>query len=208
MKTASAQTERALADATSAANRAEEANKIASQTLIASERPYVFHHQAFGPSVNEAAPWRERNKTLGLTITPLWSNLGNGPTSNLRIYVAGPHPITPPFEDAAKYDFSAPKDTAFTPLVLGPRGDQVHGGPVPISLDQINDIRLLKRTYYFFGWAEYNDGFPETPIRRTRFCEIITYADINVRHPNVPPQVATIFCPVRYQCVDEQCDKN
>ena len=194
--------------ATYAANAAANANDIATQALITSQRPYVSHHQP-SSGLSDRAIFFSPNgvKAEGIIIQPYWTNLGNTATHKLRVYVSQPRPITPPFDDKIKYDFTTSEGIQFTPLILGPRGDFILGDNSVLSMQAVADINSKQRWYYIFGWAEYEDGFRGTPIRRTRFCEIIREVFFDEKNMKQGVIANVVFCPVKYQCIDEQCDE-
>lgn len=194
--------------ATDAASAAKAANDIATQALITSQRPYVIHHQPFGGAADQIKIFSADGKKFGgIILTPYWSNLGNTATRRLRIYISQPRAITPPFDDRTKYDFTEETNTQFTPLTLGPRGDFIVGGNSLLWPEAVSDIQTKRQWYYIFGWAEYGDGFKETPIRRIKFCEIIIEIFFDRKKIMNGAGANTTFCPVRYQCIDEQCDE-
>jgi hypothetical protein len=195
--------------ATTAANAAAGANEIATQALITSQRPYVVHQQAFGGQADLVHMFRgESGAAPGVVFRPYWSNLGNTPTHNLRVYVSQMRAISAPFTDVASYDFSILNDVIYTPIALGPHGETILGDAAVLSSEELSNPPSTRKDYYVFGWAEYNDGFKETRLHKTRFCEIITFNTPPLGDTKADVNVGNSFCPVRYQCIDEQCASN
>ena len=97
-------------------------------------------------------------------------NAGHMPAINIRntidyIVLPGEIPSDFVFPDDAPHLSQAGVLGTSRPL-LGP-----HIPPNRyVTADEMEKMRREEIRFYFFGWVRYNDGFPDTPERTTKFC--------------------------------------
>jgi hypothetical protein len=95
-----------------------------------------------------------------------WENGGNTPTKNMRNcvnYALSENPIDLGFEFP---DFGDQPDGR---TMIGPRSF-MRSSPFDISLDHLQKVKNGEAHAYIWGWADYNDVFPNTPRHRSEFC--------------------------------------
>jgi hypothetical protein len=179
----------ATATAQSAKDSADAAKKSA-DVAMAGQRAVVI-------PTPYGAPDGEGDKA-GWVFGVSWENAGNLSTRKMCNYI-----------DYRFIKGELPPDFQFPdgvqPLargtMLGPKRS-VLGPHVPkegnINASQIAAIQSGERSLFFFGWAKYFDGFPDTPERVTKFCYQLRVTG-NRETPFVFPPCA------RYNCADEGC---
>lgn len=90
-----------------------------------------------------------------------------------------------------------------TPLGAAPKGSvrgQTVGG---FSVDQMLEVINGTKKLYFWGWASYNDVFPNTSTHVTRFAvQVLAGGD-----PTDAGKMSFIFQFIRrYNCSDDECE--
>jgi hypothetical protein len=128
-------------------------------------------------------------------------NVGNTTTINLRNridYVFLPNEMPD--------DFVFPDDAE--PLssggMLGPK-QWLLGPHIPpdrfVTAAEMVQIQQKQVWLYLFGWVKYNDAFPGTPERVTKFCYFVRVTG--------NPETPVVFTPYRrHNCADEGCENN
>jgi hypothetical protein len=111
------------------------------------------------------------------------------------------------FDSAMPKDFRYPdRIEADQPAgVVGPNVPVVF--PLDIAIADIVDIQNSRKSGYLYGWAEYDDIFPDTPRRRTEFCMLI---DVFGDPHHIPaerggPSVLGFVARGPYNGTDDEC---
>ena len=188
-----------IAAAKAAADAAKDSAETSRTSMIAGDRAYVH----FNGCRNISHPSDQIGGPLIWRIRPGWINSGNTPTRNLRIYV--------------KYEILSeplPLDYQFTPVFSGDYTATI----APRSLFESTSYDLLgtdltavkngSKLIYVWGVANYNDVFPDTPDRTTKFC--IRAANVT-GNPNVEYGTGNAveidwMIYGRHNCADDECD--
>ncbi len=151
-------------DNAKAAQENASATKASADTLIASQRAFVYF-----PAELEVV---KVNDTNGTTIRydlfiPI-ENSGNTQTVDMvihtNLYV---HPSSAPLP--AGFDYPDYGSTSRIPVVLGPRARLI-SVPLSVKPDEMLALWQQRKRIYFYGWANYRDVFPGTQPHRTEFC--------------------------------------
>lgn len=185
-----------------AADAANHSAKIAEASLIAGQRAFIS--VVFQPTAVRNVNTEE---IVAWTFTPVWQNAGNTPTRqmenhvNIKIF---------PGQLPKDWDFPDlwPKGTTegdMVPVPLpGPARGTVNGHMVGASVDELKEIVAKTKFLYMWGWATYNDVFPDTPKHVTRFAvQIVVDGD-----PTDKDKTSFSFQFLRrYNCSDEECDR-
>jgi hypothetical protein len=140
--------------------------KLTKEALIADKGAFVFAKGLNGfwerDSSNGQFNWRFR---------PLWENSGEAPTKNMIMHTAC---VLQDTELQRGFNFShATTDigTALLPPKTSNFGGIAPPAPGPaISPQDILDVQNGRKFLYLWGWARYNDVFPNTPRHITRFA--------------------------------------
>jgi hypothetical protein len=82
---------------------------------------------------------------------------------------------------------------------MGP-DTQIYGAPLKITADQFNQIRDKKIAMLIWGWADYDDIFPNSKRHRTEFC-------LHISITTQPDGSVSIQLPLysRFNGADEEC---
>ena len=104
-----------------------------------------------------------------------WENGGNTPTKNMRNrinYALTENPIDLGFGFP---DFGDQPDGR---TMIGPRSF-MHSSYFDIPVEDLQKIKDGTAHAYIWGWADYDDVFPDTPRHRSEFCfKIIIHGDL------------------------------
>ena len=104
-----------------------------------------------------------------------WENGGNTPTKNMRNrvnYALFEHPIDLGFGFP---DFGDQPDGS---TMIGPRS-VMHSSYFDIPVEDLKKVKDGEAHAYIWGWADYNDLFPNTPRHRSEFCvKIAVHGDV------------------------------
>ncbi len=137
------------------------------------------------------------------TFRPIWQNSGNTQTKNMVTMIAAE------FRTSAlplDFDFTAAPNIT-PPALIGPRSSIVGGSEHPFSVANMEDIAAGRMFLYLWGWAKYQDIFPNTPAHITRYCCQVQ-AGGNLRSRPVQgkpgPFIDFIVHP-RGNCADDEC---
>jgi hypothetical protein len=183
------------------ADAAKKSAEIAERALIAGQRAFVSVY--FEASAHKSI---QTGKITNWSFTPVWQNPGDTPTRDMQNHINirrfdGPLPSDWNFPDLWDGGTS-PEDRLSTPLGIAPKGN-VRGQTVGnFSIDQMQEIIDGTRQLYMWGWATYNDVFPETSKHVTRFAvQILAGGD-----PTDKDRTSFTFRFIRkYNCSDEEC---
>jgi hypothetical protein len=172
---------------------AEKYARVTEAAMVAAERAYVSIRSVF--FVRDPIEGELQGITAGFRL----QNTGNTPTkqmtshSSMRIFTSDiPENFEFPDLDErreARY-FIAPKQW-------------IGGFIFRITREELISCIGGRRRILIWGWADYNDTFPETPRRRTEFChEIIVGTD-----PTVGPIERSISASQyrRHNAADDEC---
>jgi hypothetical protein len=109
--------------------------------------------------------------TTRVHIQPRWKNSGQTPTRNARVNWG-----VRIGKDRLPADFDYPEgnvaeETAPMPgrITLGAGETRFGVGPF-VDVHDMAAVDEGKTRIFVWGWLEYNDGFPDTPRRRSEFC--------------------------------------
>jgi hypothetical protein len=136
------------------------------EALIADKRPF-----AFPDAINSY--WEDSTSHPGhydWRFRPVWQNSGDTAPKNLAIQSNCELRNTP-----LPMDYPFTSNVATGGGILGPKMRAPAGlapaMPNPaISPQDIVDVEQGRKFLYLWGWAKYEDGFPQTPIHLTHFC--------------------------------------
>jgi hypothetical protein len=95
-----------------------------------------------------------------------WENGGNTPTKNLRnrtSYALSENPI----DLAFKFPDGGDQPDGHT--MIGPKSF-MHSAYFDISVEQLQKVKSGEAHAYIWGWADYDDVFPNTRRHRSEFC--------------------------------------
>jgi hypothetical protein len=184
-------------------NASEKQARLTREAMVHGERAFIaaINLRGFFEPVGREWHWRFR---------PTWVNSGDTPTRNMLIHTECLilNAVLP-----LNFNFNYPTTNTGTGF-LGAKANSMGGlapmAPRPaVSPRDILDAQQGRTFIHVFGWAKYNDIFPNTPRHITRFCWIV-----------VPDGDPTTFDPavnpnnVRFDwimhtvgnCADEECD--
>jgi hypothetical protein len=158
--------------------------KLTKEALIADKRAFVFAKGVSGfwerDSSNGQFNWRFR---------PLWENSGETPTKNMTMHTTC---VLRDTQLQLEFNFSHATTDIGTAL-LAPKTSNFGGigpqapGPA-ISPQDILDVQNGRKFLYLWGWARYNDVFPNTPQHVTRFAwAIVAIGNPLTYDPDIPP---------------------
>jgi len=105
------------------------------------------------------------NNFVGLRVWVIWKNSGSTPASPMQ-GIFGATWVPP----EGKFQFGQPSEGVLRqPFVLGPLAEI---GSAPIDIAAAHATATLNRQgrQFIWGWVEYQDVFPGTPIHVSEFC--------------------------------------
>ncbi len=184
--------------ATAGATAARDNADIARLTMISRDRAYLTQRGTRWISHRENDTGR-----IFWRIRPRWVNDGNTPTRNLRVI--------------AQYelrDTELPRDFAFDPgtipraHTIGPK-DGFESNFKELFGQDLVEIEEGRKFFYIWGVARYNDVFPGTPERVTKFCIFArTTAGDPLKSCDEKTNPFEIVFGIydRHNCADEDCD--
>ena len=163
--------QKATIAATKASNAAEKAAKTAQDTLLITQRPFVFVAIFDIHIIGEE-----------IRILPKWKNSGSTPAmqfrnwANWKIFPNGPpHGYTWPDLDASGKPLPIPDNGTIT--FIGPKAT-IYAESLKIPISTMEQVRAGKQRLFLWGWSEYNDILGGTPRHRTEFCNEVTVTDL------------------------------
>jgi hypothetical protein len=152
------------------AEATEKSARIVDAALLATQRAYVVFKE-FRVNVVRLSSIED---IQSCTIQPVWENSGTTPTRNGRSHINWRY-----FERAIPADFElADFDEmgnrvmtydAYAPLVIGPKATSF-SPPIALDSSTLRQIREGQGRVLIWGWAEYDDIFPDSPRHRTEFA--------------------------------------
>ena len=181
--------------------------KDAERNSITTQRAFVF-----ATNINPSWYLDPASGQYHWRFRPTWRNSGDTPTQNLRLHTKCELRNTVLPED---FSFDYKTDQIGTGI-LGPKFEQ-QGGEAPqlptpaITVQDIIDIQSGRKFLYLMGWVRYNDVFPETPERLTRFCwQILPVGDSASYNPfPTADRPNSLFFPYVHHkkgnCADDEC---
>jgi hypothetical protein len=125
--------------------------------LISVERAFVF--------LREIEIYPATDKSM-ISFLPRWENSGQTPARNLQ-NMANWYYFVPDMPD--NFDFSDQCDKVPSWITIGPKAT-IFMSFLEIDRERIDGVIDGKGKLYIWGWAEYDDVFPESRPHRTEFC--------------------------------------
>lgn len=144
------------------------------------------------------------NLFKGVNIGYFWANAGTMPArdgkAQFNIYIGDAHPVT-------GLDFSKLPQSRVLEFVLGPK-NAIQLETHFVGLEDLDNVTDGKTHMFFWGWAIYHDGFPDTPLRLSEFCADITGITWTKTPHSDPTTDLTVQNPPceTHNCYDEACD--
>lgn len=163
--------------AQNAATAAQQSANIARDTLITTERAFVFLEDFDVDPVY--APRGQGVEIVSFVIRPAWRNNGTTPTRNMKIIVNWT-PWAGDLPDGFGYAYG--ESVAPTSMFLGPRAREwsdpikIPGNEATLALKGVQNI-------YVWGRVEYNDIFDKTRLHFTKWCYRLVFT-----RPSPTPQ--------------------
>ncbi len=151
-----------------ATDAATDANKQNAHQATIELRPYVFVERYIFSAVVDA---KNKKRVVCWQWTLVWKNSGPTPAARVRaqlsakLFATGQAPDSIGFADQGSFDAIGNS--------IGPGGN-LHSRVV-LSLADVVAVQAGTHELYYWGWVEYDDGFPESSRHRTEIC-----AKINV----------------------------
>jgi hypothetical protein len=150
---------------------------------------------------------------VALKVIPVWKNSGQTPTRNMKNHISWMF-STVRFRDEIdfvdldelrKLDMSGRRTY---PLAIAP-GESVDAEELLIWKYDVERMGFVDGKItgwiYIWGWAEYNDVFDNTPIRRTEFCVSVEIAATDLKVGDFKAADVS-FCAVGTRNrADEEC---
>jgi len=139
--------------------------------LYAGNRAFVFVKKIEAQFIGE----KSTHTITNWRFFAHWENGGNTPTKNMRNrvnYSLSENPIDLGFEFP---DFGDQPDGR---TMIGPRS-AMHSSYFDIPVEHLQKVKDGEAHAYIWGWADYNDVFPNTPRHRSEFCvKIAVHGDV------------------------------
>lgn len=183
----------AATGASRAAKAARDQARLSRESLVSSERAFVFVQNFHAETVHDPS---EGNKILGWNIFVEWKNTGKTATRNCvqrGNYKEFNRPLS------GDFDFPNLEVNEYQWLLIGPNAS-IQSGKYFIPIDKALRIRAGELHAYLWGWIEYNDVFQNTPRRRTEYGYKIVAAGASPEHiviGNTPTP--------RHNAADKEC---
>jgi hypothetical protein len=148
-------------------------------------------------------------------IQPQWRNTGATPTKDMTNHVNWKvFPQEPPenysFPDLSHEGKETKRGEGNISTYIGPNGATALADPLVIPTQYLDMLRQKKGRIFIWGWTEYRDVFPGTPVHRTEFCnEIVMEFSKDVGTTSAPKVQAGLSFSLyrRHNCMDEDCEK-
>ena len=148
--------------ASRAARAARDQARMSRESLVSSERAFVFVQNFHAEPVHDPG---EDNTILGWNIFVEWKNSGKTTTKNCvqrGNYKEFNRPLS------ADFDFPNLEVSEYQWTLIGPNAS-IQSGKYFIPIDKVLKIRAGELHAYVWGWIEYNDVFQNTPRHRTEY---------------------------------------
>ena len=146
----------------------------------------------------------DRKAQIFWRVRPIWINSGNTPTRKLHVYVHY-ELLDAPLD--ADYQFIPTRDEPW-PAMIAPKG-QIEGASRDFFGDDLVAVKEGRKHLYVWGIARYQDVFPDTVVRVTKFCVVATNLTGDPTKPwdeKFPFHIAFVIFN-RHNCADEDCDE-
>jgi predicted small integral membrane protein len=137
-----------------AANGAINSANVAKETLTSTQRAFVSVSGTQHTEIFTDQP------PQFMKINVRWYNSGTTPTKHLISNINWHF-----FPDNLPINFDYPSSSKLLYTCIGPKTG-IHSDSVDIPINIIDGHNRI----YLWGWADYNDIFPNTPRHRTEFC--------------------------------------
>jgi hypothetical protein len=180
--------------ASRAARAAKDQARMSSESLVSSERAFIFVQSFHAEPVHDPG---NGNKILGWNVFVEWKNAGKTATRNCvqrGNYKEFNRPIS------ADFDFPNLEVSEYQWLLIGPSAT-VQSRKYFIPIDKVSKIRAGELHAYLWGWIEYDDVFGNIPRHRTEYgYKIIAAAGASPEHiviGNAPTP--------RHNAADKEC---
>lgn len=184
-----------------AAKAAQKSAEIAERALIAGQRAFISYKiersANIDPQTGIITHW---------VFTLIWYNSGQTPTKNMKNHVnigLFKKEISSDWNFPDVWDDNIPKaERVGVPLGTAPK-DSTRGQAVAISVADLGDVISGKKFLYLWGWASYNDVFPNTKLHIARFAVRVLVGG----HPLDQDHISFSFPFLKtYNCSDEECE--
>lgn len=181
--------------------------RAALKSAETSERALIAGQRAFiGVSFEAVAVKNiQTGRVAGYQFSAIWKNAGETPTRNMTNHVnivvrESELPRSWHFPDLWHPDIQL---IDRIPVNLSANAkDTVRSESMMVSLSDVRELIEGAKFAYFYGWARYNDVFPNTNTHITRFAVRI----VGGGNPNAPEKMNFNFPFLqRYNCSDEEC---
>jgi hypothetical protein len=160
-------------------------------------RASVYMHGFDGLALSD-----EEKRVLVWQIKPVWENNGTTGTRHMYNHVSWktfPGEIPDDFDFPDIWDEGEKQERAI--ILIGPQS-KLNGRTVSIPTEELIDAGQGRKRVFIWGWAEYDEVFPNTPRHRIEFCvELKVLGDATVANFNH-------FVPsfeIRHNGADEEC---
>jgi hypothetical protein len=183
-----------------AATAVKDQASLTREAMTRTQRAFVFvKHVCVGHQINlvQATTGPLVEAVIGWNIGIQWENTGDTPTRDLVTHIS-----LHEFQGEMPADYNFPElNKTTTKSLLGPKA--VCFSPVfSISDSQARQIFQGRNHLYMWGWAEYDDVFPDSERHRTEFCyELLFIA------PFPSKSSFTHRLHTRYNGADDECLK-
>jgi hypothetical protein len=166
------------------------------ESMRLAERAHISAEQAFlsSYSVTLNAVLREDGSVLGWVFSPQWKNSGS---TAARYVVMHANTHCEASMGGLPDDFTYPEqwdadEREVSTISIGAQGE-ITDGPKFISIGYLVSAMLRQRRIFIYGWAEYNDIFPNTLRHRTEYCTEIVVRSNPQTNPGTLPGHASPF---------------
>jgi hypothetical protein len=172
-----------------------ESLKIAQQAMVTGNRAYISIRSVFfGSNLRDG---ELQGINTGFTL----ENTGNTPTkymishSSMRIFTG---------DILANFEFPDLDERQGVRIFIAPK-QWVGSFVFNVTREELLSCVGGHRRIFIWGWADYNDAFPNTPRHRTEFCYDITVA----KDPSVGPIGQSLSASQyrRHNAADDECDR-
>jgi len=197
----------------SAADAATNANKIARESLIGTQRAFI----AFDKFDTRNIVLRQggEDKRI-LAFSAKLRNDGNTPAVDvINSFTIAVQNSEPTNEELIR----VPKRSDYFPTFVGSKGEHslgpesrsdvdLLGFKLPGTMKEVVETKLeIKRNVFFFGWVAYRDVFPETKIHVMEFCHQLRGVALDSKSTPDNPIYNFAFTACRaHNCTDEYCE--
>ena len=175
-------------------------NGVTREAVESVQRAFVFYSPN-GISQYGVIETNGSRNTKGWVFYIPYKNAGNTPTRNLTDHVSVYH--GPQITDGFDFrDFQDGQSSTADPQTT------IYYATTIFPTDVIHQAELGLQHIYFYGWATYNDVFPKTPKRVTKFCfELHVSGDWSAIGTMIGTQSSLCMANSKtlHNCSDEDC---